>query len=105
MSGPQRTEVNLMHATIRAAAPADIGRGIRGTFVPDDGPGVNRSMGAGLAKLAVVLVAIAVARNVIGHGGRHGGESRMSRRRQMIADLHRQLHAEEAAEPEGPARA
>ena len=94
-----------MHATIRAAGPTDIGRGIRGTFVPDDGPGANRSMGSGLAKLALVLVAIAVARNVIGHGGRHGGESRMSRRRQMIADLHRQLHAEEAAEPKGPAKA
>lgn len=94
-----------MHATFRAAAPTEIGRGIRGTFVPDEGPGAERSMGSGLAKLAVVLVAIAVARNVIGHGGRHGGESRMSRRRQMIAELHRQLHAEEAADPEAPTKA
>ena len=93
-----------MHATLRAAGPTDIGRGIRGTFVPDDGP-VARSMGSGLAKLALVLVAIAVARTVIGHGGRHGGESRVSRRRQMIAELHRQLHAEEAAERKGPATA
>jgi hypothetical protein len=94
-----------MHATLRATGPTDIARGIRGTFVPDDGPGASRSMGFGLAKVALVLVAIAVARNVIGHGGRHGGESRLSRRRQMITDLHRQLHAEEAAEPEGPAKA
>ena len=94
-----------MHATVRQSAPIDGGRGIRGTFIPDRGPADGRSVGSGLAKVALVLVAIAAARNVIGHGGRHGGESRMSRRRQMIAELHRQLHAEEAAEPEGPARA
>jgi hypothetical protein len=104
MRGPTRTEVNLMQPTLRSSASSAPG-GLRGTFYPDEESGAERSIGSGLAKLAVVLVALAVVRGVIGHAGRHGGDSRKSRRRQMIAELHRQLHAEGAAPSEPPTTA
>jgi hypothetical protein len=94
-----------MHATLRQSGTTDAVRGIRGTFYPGDGPADGRSIGSAVAKVAIVLVALAVVRNVIAHaGGRHGGPG-MSRRRQMIAELHRELHADEAATPEPPAKA
>jgi len=94
-----------MHATIRHAGPADAVQGIRGTFYADAGSAPERSIGSGLAKLAVLLVAVAVVRGVIGRAGAHrGGGSGMSQRRQMIAELHRELHAEDAAAPDATAK-
>jgi hypothetical protein len=93
-----------MHATIRHAGPADAVQGIRGTFYADAGSRPERSIGSGLAKIAVLLVAVAVVRGVIGRAGGHRGVSGMTRRRQMIAELHRELHAEDAAAPDAPAK-
>jgi hypothetical protein len=96
-----------VHATFGQSGPAltDAVRGIRGTFYPVEGPSGGGSAGSALAKVAIVIVALAVARNIIGRGGaRHGG-SMMGRRRQMIAELHRELHAEDAAAPDAPAKA
>ena len=94
-----------MHARFSPADAAGAGRGIRGTFYPAEGATERRSFGSGIAKVAIVLVAVAVVRNLIAHGRQGGGESRMGRRRQMIAELHRQLHAEDSGEPEAPAKA
>ena len=105
MRGPHIAEVSLMHATFRQSAPPDVGRGIQGTFYPSRGPGDGRAAGSAIARVAVVLMALAVARAVIGHAGRHGGGTGMSRRRQMIAELHRELHAEDAAAAEPQAKA
>jgi hypothetical protein len=93
-----------MQATTRHAGPADAVQGIRGTFYADAGSGPEKSIGSGLAKLAVLLLAVAVVRGVIGRAGGHRGGSGMSRRRQMIAELHRELHAEDAAAPGVPAK-
>ena len=94
-----------MHARFNQSAVAETGRGIRGTFYPStDAPGA-RSIGPALGKIFVVLVAMAVVRTIVSHGGRHGGESRWSRRRGMIAELHRELHAEEASQAEAPTKA
>ena len=49
-----------------------------------------------LPKLLAILVALAVVRNVVGAKRRHGGSSPMSRRRQAIAQFHRELHADDA---------
>ena len=54
-------------------------------------------MGPALGKIAMVLIAIALVRNVIGRHGHGDGESRRSGRRRMIAELHRELHVEDAA--------
>ena len=49
-----------------------------------------------LPKLLAILVAMAVVRNVIGaKRRRHGGSSPMSRRREAIAQFHRDLHADD----------
>ena len=84
-----------MHATMRPYRPSESTGGIRGVFYPgDDRPGARSFV----PKVIAVLVAMALVRTVIArhHGG---GESRWNRRRQMIADLHRELHAQE--EPAG----
>jgi len=94
-----------MHATFRQSGPIDVGRGIQGTFYPGGGLADGRSAGSAIAKVAIVIVALAVARTVIGHGARHGRGSGMSRRRQMIAELHRELHAQDAAAAEPQAKA
>ena len=93
-----------MHARFNQSAVAGTGRGIRGTFYPS-ADSSERSIGPALGKIVVVLVAMAVARNIVGHAGRRGGESRWSRRRNMIAELHRELHAEEASQAETQAKA
>jgi len=82
-----------MHATFRQHGPGESGRPIRGTFYPSAGPHGGGSIGSVLPKLLAILVAVAVARNVVGGARRHGGSSRRSRRRQAIAEFHRELHA------------
>jgi hypothetical protein len=85
-----------MHATFRQ--PTEPGRPIRSTFYPSDGPGGGGSIGTMLPKLLAILVAVAVIRNVVGGVKRHhGGSSGWSRRREAIAELHRELHAGDAA--------
>lgn len=86
-----------MHATFRQHGPAESGRPIRGTFYPGEGSG-GRSMAAVLPKLLAILVAIAVVRNVVAGARHHGGSSMRSRRRQAIAEFHRELHAEDQAD-------
>ena len=50
-----------------------------------------------LPKLIGILVAMAVVRNVVGGVKRHQGGSGWSRRREAIAELHRELHASDTA--------
>jgi hypothetical protein len=91
-----------MHATSRQGRPADPGMPIRGTFYPSDGPRGGSAIGSMLAKLLAVVVALVVVRNVIGARRQHGGSSRWTRRRETIAEFHRELHAEDsAAQAEG----
>ena len=86
-----------MHATFRQSGPADTGQPIQGTFYPSGQARGAGSIVAALPKLLAVLVAMAVIRNVVGAKRRHGGSSRMSGRREAIAQFHRELHAEDAA--------
>ena len=90
-----------MHATFRQSQPAESGRPIRGIFYPSDEPGGGGSVGSMLPKLIGILVAMAVVRNVVGGVKRHrGGSTGWSRRREAIAELHRELHAgDTAAQP------
>jgi hypothetical protein len=91
-----------MHATFRQDGSVAPGRPMRGTFYPSDGPQAGTSMASALPKLLAILVAIAVIRNVVGGAQRHrDGGSRWSRRREAIAEFHRELHAQDAAT--GPA--
>ncbi|HEY6608425.1 MAG TPA: hypothetical protein VI277_04435 [Candidatus Limnocylindria bacterium] len=84
-----------MHATMRAEGSGRSGRGISGTFYPSGSGGP--SMGAAIPKLIAVLVAIGVVRSVVGAKRHHGEGSRWNRRREAIAQLHRELHAADAA--------
>ena len=89
-----------MHATFSQTQSPDSGRPIRGTFYPSDGPGGGGSLGSMLPKLIGILAAMAVIRSVVGGVKRHQGGSGWSRRREAIAELHRELHAgDTAAEP------
>jgi uncharacterized membrane protein len=89
-----------MHATFSQSQSPDSGRPIRGTFYPSDGPGGGGSVGSMLPKLIGILVAMAVIRNVVGGVKRHQGGSGWSRRREAIAEFHRELHAgDTAAQP------
>jgi hypothetical protein len=90
-----------MNATFRQYGPAEPGRPIRGTFYPSAGPSAGGSIASALPKLLAFLVAIAVIRNVVGGARRRHGGSRWSRRREAIAEFHRELHARDAAT--GPA--
>jgi hypothetical protein len=83
-----------MHATMRSTGPTQPVRGIRGVFYPSDDRAEARSF---VPKVIGILVAMALVRTVLArhHGG---GGSRWNRRREMIADLHRQLHAQEDAD-------
>ena len=91
-----------MHATMRSTGPQEPTRGIRGVFYPSDDRSEAHSA---FPKVIAVLVAMALVRTVIArHHGGGGGSSRWSRRREMIAELHRELHAQEdAPSPEGGA--
>ena len=86
-----------MHATFRQHGTTEPGRPIRGTFYPSDGPHAGGSVGSIVPKLLAVLVAMAVVRTIVGGKRRHGGESRWSRRREAIAEFHRELHAQDPA--------
>lgn len=85
-----------MHATFREHGRTEPGRPIRGTFYPSDGPRGGVGIASALPKLLAVLVAIVVIRNVVSATRRHGGSSRWSRRREAVAQFHRELHAEDA---------
>ena len=87
-----------MHARFSQSAPVETGGGVRGTFYPSEAMPGARSVGPALVKLVAVVVALGVVRTILANHGRHDGEPRRSRRRQMIAELHRELHAEDASE-------
>jgi hypothetical protein len=77
---------------MRSAGPSELSRGgVRGVFYPGDDRAEARSF---VPKVIAVLVAMALVRTVARH---HAGDgsSRRSRRREMIAQLHRELHAQE----------
>jgi hypothetical protein len=88
-----------MHATLRQDRVAESGRAIRGTFYPGDESRGGGSIGSVVPKLLAILVAMAVVRTVIGAKRQHGGPSRRSRRREAIAEFHRELHAEDSPAP------
>jgi hypothetical protein len=89
-----------MHATFRQHQPGGPGRPIRGTFYPSSAAHGGGSIGSALPKLLAILVAMAVARTVVGGARRsHGGSGRWGQRQEAIARFHRELHArDEAAE-------
>ena len=92
-----------MHATLRSFGPSEPTLGIRGVFYPGDDRPEARSF---VPKLIAVLVAMALVRTVVArHHGGGEGSSRWNRRRQMIADLHRELHAQDEAAGETSAKA
>jgi hypothetical protein len=91
-----------MHARLMQPGPAEGGRGIRGTFYPSEESAGARSIGPALGKVAVVLIAMAVVRTIVANHGHRDGESRRGGRRRMIADLDRELHAEDASQAETP---
>ncbi len=83
-----------MHGTFRQDQPGEAGGPIKGTFYPSQS---RHGGGSALPKLLAILVAMAVIRNVVATVKRnHGGGSHWSRRREAIADLHRELHAGDA---------
>ena len=85
-----------MHGAFRQYGPAESGRSIRGTFYPGEGSGGGKSIITVLPKLVSILVAMAVVRKVV--GSHHGGSSMRSRRREAIAQFHRDLHAQDDAQ-------
>ena len=86
-----------MHATLRHHGPTEAGRPIRGTFYPSESSHGGASVSSAIPKLLAILVAMAVVRAVMGGAKRHhGGSPRWSRRREAIAEFHRELHAREA---------
>ena len=91
-----------MHARFIQPGAAEGGRGIRGTFYPSEESAGARSIGPALGKIALVLIAMAVVRTIVANHGHRDGESRRSGRRRMIAELHRELHAEDASQAEVP---
>ena len=88
-----------MHATVRQDRVADSGRAIRGTFYPGDQSRGGGSIGSIVPKVLAIVAAMVVVRTVIGAKRRHGGPSHGSRRREAIAEFHRELHAEDSAAP------
>ena len=91
-----------MHARFMQPGSAEGGRGVRGTFYPSDESTGARSIGPALGKVALVLIAMVVVRTIIANHGNRDGESRRSGRRRMIAELHRELHTEDASQAESP---
>lgn len=97
-----------MRATMRQYGPAEPGRPIRGTFYPSGSPGGGAGIASALPKILGVVIAMVVLRTVARAAGRagHGGSSRWSRRREAIAEFHRELHAQDAGtQPGGGAAA
>lgn len=73
---------------------------IQGAFYPESGVG-ERSIGDVLPKILGVLALIALLRMVV-FGGRHGvGRSMRERRREKLAELHRELHRADDAAAKG----
>lgn len=93
-----------MHATMRHSGPADSARPIRGTFYPSGSSAGGAGFASPLPKILGVLLAVVVLRTLARAAGRHGhgGSSGWSRRREAIAELHRELHAQDAAAHEAP---
>ena len=87
-----------MHASMRPSGPADPGRPIRGTFYPSESSASGAGFASAMPRILGVLLAVVVLRTVARAAGRHGhgGSSRWSRRREAIAEFHRELHAQEA---------
>jgi hypothetical protein len=69
--------------------------------LPERRPASGGSIGSVVPKLLAVLVAMVVVRNVIGAKRHHGGSSRWGRRREAVAQFHRELHAEDSAAQSG----
>ena len=92
-----------MHARFIQPGAAEGGRGVRGTFYPSEESADARSIGPALGKIVLALIAMAVVRTIVANHGHRGGESRRSRRRRMIAQLHRELHADDVPQAEAPA--
>lgn len=90
-----------MHESLKRYAARQSPGPMRGTFYPDDAAS-GRSAGAVVPKLLAVLVAMAVIRTLAAKHG-HGGLHRRTGRRAAIAELHRELHAQEVAGAEVPA--
>jgi len=86
-----------MHATFRQHQSGGPDMPIRGTFYPSSTAHGGGSIASALPKLLAILVAMAVVRTVVGAKRGHGGSGRRGRRREAIAQLHRELHAEEEA--------
>ena len=88
-----------MHATMRQHSQSSPGGAIRGTFYPSEGPRAGGGAASVLPKILAFVAFIAVLRTVARVAGRagHGSSSRWSRRREAIAEFHRELHAQEEA--------
>lgn len=86
-----------MHATFRQHQSGGPGMPIRGTFYPSSTAHGGGSIASALPKLLAILVAMAVVRTVVGAKRGHGGSGRWGRRREAIAQLHRDLHARDEA--------
>ena len=97
-----------MHATMRRHDRTEPGGPMRGTFYPSDSAGGGTGISSALPKILAVLLAVVVLRTVARAAGRaglagHGGSSRWSRRREAIAEFHRELHAQDASAQPGDA--
>jgi hypothetical protein len=87
-----------MFSPSRHGGRADRGTPVRGTFYPSDAPRGGGSIDSVVPKLLAVVAALFFVRAVIGAKRHHGASSRWSRRREAIAEFHRQLHAEDSAD-------
>lgn len=87
-----------MHATM-GHSQRDAGGPVRGTFYPSEGPRGGAGAASALSKILAFVAVIAVLRTIARAAGRagHGGSSRWSRRREAIAQFHRELHSQEEA--------
>ena len=83
-----------MHATL-PQSPGSGGGPIQGTFYPSAITGTG-SGGSLLPKLVAVVAALALVRIVM--HAKHGDGSGRNRRREAIAQFHRELHAADAEE-------
>ena len=91
-----------MRATMRHYGPAEPGRQIRGTFYPSDSAGSGTGVTSTLPKILAFVLAMVVLRTVARAASRgHGGATRWGRRREAIAEFHRELHAQDASAQSG----
>ena len=81
-----------------AAMPPMRGHG-RGYYQPYPGEGG----GSVLPKVIGVVVAIGLIRMIASHKRGHGGSGWADRRREMIAEVHRELHRQEDLKADAPA--